>query len=148
MFTDGGRLGFAPVAMLLAAAACEPPPAVGARSPIVPGEARTFSAIEQEILAPRCATAACHAGDPPAAWPSLDPGAAYDQLVSAPSQQAPALPLVAPYAPAGSYLVLKLRGSAADAGGVATPMPISDAALDEAEIASIEAWIANGAPHD
>ncbi len=148
MFTDRARPGVARLAIALAAAACQPPPAVGARAPVTPGQARTFSAIDREILAPRCATGSCHAGDPPLAWPQLDGGVAWDRLVGVASQQAPALPLVAPYDVAGSYLVLKLRGSAADAGGVATPMPVNDAALDEGDISSIEAWIANGAPND
>ena len=56
--------------------------------------------------------------------------------------------LVEPFDPANSYLVLKLRGTAGDAGGVASPMPIGDAALDESDIQAIEAWIANGAPND
>jgi hypothetical protein len=147
MFTEGAGL-IAGVAIAFAAIACQAAPEVGGPAPVVPGAARSFSAINQQILLGRCASAACHAGDPPAAWPQLDPEVAWSMLVSVPSQQAPALALVAPYDPSGSYLVLKLRGNAADAGGVATPMPIGDAALDEGEIASIEAWIANGAPND
>ena len=47
-----------------------------------------------------------------------------------------------PATPTTSYLVRKLRSDAASVGGVGTPMPIGDAALDEAEIQAIEAWIA------
>jgi hypothetical protein len=55
--------------------------------------------------------------------------------------------LVEPGAPDQSYLVLKLRGAAGWVGGIPTSMP-TDYALDEGDIAAIEAWIANGAPND
>jgi len=55
---------------------------------------------------------------------------------------------VEPFEPANSYLVLKLRGTAGEVGGVASPMPIGEAALDESDIQAIEAWIANGALND
>jgi hypothetical protein len=143
-----------PLAMAIAAAsslfaACAPEPGIGAPQPIVVpgGPAEHFSTLELNILVPRCATASCHAGESPPAYPPLDAGLAYGALVLSPSQQA-SLNLVEPFDPAGSYLVMKLRGTAGDVGGVASPMPIGDAALDEADIQAIEAWIANGAPND
>ncbi|ACG72206.1 conserved hypothetical protein [Anaeromyxobacter sp. K] len=130
-------------------AACAPDPRVGERLPgggAVPG---TFSSIAENVLVPRCATTACHSGNPPPTAPtSLDRELAYGQLVDVASMQAPALMLVEPGAPERSYLVLKLRGTAGDAGGVPTPMPTGDTLLDEAEIQAIEAWIAVGAPND
>jgi hypothetical protein len=112
------------------------------------GVASSFSAIVSEILVPRCATAACHSGPPPAPPPQLDATAAYEALVNAPS--ASSVPMVTPGAPEASYLVYKLRGDAAAVGGsVLTPMPPPpDSLLDPADIAAIEAWIANGAPND
>ncbi len=108
------------------------------------GVGSTFSSILQGVLVPRCATAACHSGNPPTAFPRLDADAAYAAIVGVSSAQSGA-PLVAPGAPENSYLLSKLRG---DAGIVGQPMPIGDSALDAADIAAIEAWIANGAQND
>ncbi|MFY3743615.1 hypothetical protein ACOQFB_06885 [Anaeromyxobacter sp. Red801] len=137
------------VVLASALAACGADPRVGEPLPgggAVPG---TFSSIAGDVLVPRCATTACHSGNPPPTAPtSLDRELAYGQLVDVPSIQAPALMLVEPGAPERSYLVLKLRGTAGDVGGVPTPMPTGDTLLDEAEIQAIEAWIAVGAPND
>jgi OmcA/MtrC family decaheme c-type cytochrome len=122
-------------------------------APASGGVSATFSSIVQAVLVPRCATAACHSGPPPAPPPQLDADAAYDALVGpsgvgVPSQQS-SLKLVDPGAPERSYLVYKLRGDAGAVGGsTPTPMPIGDSLLDEATIRAIEAWIANGAPND
>jgi hypothetical protein len=115
-------------------------------APLAGGVGAAFSSIEAELLVPRCATAACHAGNPPVYAPQLDGGAAYGALVGVPSGQA-AMNLVEPGAPERSYLVFKLRGDAASAGGTGAPMP-TDGLLDAADVAAIEAWIANGAPND
>ena len=131
----------------LTLAACARGPSTGDPQPISAGEAQRFSTIALEKLGPRCATASCHAGDPPVAFPQLDPDVAYGVLVGQPAQQA-SMNLVEPYAPESSYLVLKLRGTQGIAGGSGMLMPIGDAPFDEADIAAIEAWIANGAPND
>lgn len=108
----------------------------------------TFSSIAQNILEPRCASAACHGGSSPAVFPRLDAEGAYDAIVGVGSQQASGVMLVKPFDPAASYLLLKLRGEAGSVGGLATVMPLGDVALDPSDLAAIEAWIANGAPHD
>jgi OmcA/MtrC family decaheme c-type cytochrome len=110
------------------------------------GVKSTFASIVDGILVPRCATAACHSGSPPVAFPALDAGVAWDTLVGVPSGQA-SMSLVEPGAPEASYLVYKLRGDATSAGGSGLPMP-TDGLLDAADIAAIEAWILNGAPND
>jgi hypothetical protein len=134
------RLGAA-----LALCACSPAPDVGEPRPdALP--AGSWSAIEAQIIVPRCATAACHEGEPPAFFPRLDVGVSRDALLQL-SQQAP-LAMVAPGDPDSSYLVRKLRNDAGTVGGVGTPMPIGDVLLDEAEIQAIEGWIRNGAPND
>jgi hypothetical protein len=105
----------------------------------------SFSAIVAQVLVPRCASTACHAAG--ATPPQLDAAGAYAALVGVPSGQS-SLAFVQPGAPERSYLVFKLRGDAASAGGsVATIMP-TDGALSPSEIAAIEAWITNGAPND
>lgn len=117
--------------------------------PAVPGGGGTgasFSSIAVNVLAPRCATSSCHGGSPPAYAPGLDADVAWDELVGRPSLQA-SMNLVEPGSPDQSYLVLKLRGAAGWVGGIPTPMPVDDT-LDEADIAAIEGWIANGAPND
>jgi hypothetical protein len=104
-----------------------------------------FSSIVSTILEPRCASTACHAAG--ATPPRLDATGAYGAIVGVPSGQS-ALLVVKANEPAASYLVHKLRGTAASVGGsVATLMP-TDGALAPADIAAIEAWIANGAPND
>ncbi|HET8539113.1 MAG TPA: OmcA/MtrC family decaheme c-type cytochrome [Anaeromyxobacter sp.] len=108
----------------------------------------SFTSIVQNIIVPRCASAACHGGNPPAAFPQLDADAAYAAIVNVPSQQASGLDLVEPFEPANSYFLVKIRGEGASVGGIATPMPTGDAALDAGEIAAVEGWIANGAPND
>jgi OmcA/MtrC family decaheme c-type cytochrome len=108
----------------------------------------SYRSIAEEIIVPRCASAACHGGNPPAAFPQLDADAGWAEMVGQPSQQVSAMLMVKPYAPDESYLVLKLRNDAGRVGGIATPMPIGDAVLEPADIATIEAWIANGAPND
>jgi hypothetical protein len=114
------------------------------------GVSTAFSSIEAQILVPRCASAACHSGSPPVAFPSLEAGAAWQAMVGVPSGQASGMNMVEPGAPERSYLMFKLRNDAAAAGGsVATPMPpAGDTLLDPADIAAIEAWILNGAPND
>jgi len=107
----------------------------------------SLSSIAANILVPRCATSACHGGNPPAYYPQLDADVAHDAMVGRPSLQA-SMRLVEPGAPEASYLLLKLRGEAGSVGGVPTPMPIGDVLLDPGEIAAVEAWIAAGAPND
>jgi hypothetical protein len=138
----------AAVVALLASIACAPERKVGELLPASESQAKSFAVVSQEILVPRCATSACHSGSPPAAEPSLDADVAWSTLVGVPSQQASGTTLVEPFAPEQSYLVMKLRGTAGSAGGLATAMPVGEGALDEADIAAIEAWIANGAPND
>ena len=141
------RPGLAATLAAGALAACAPAPLVG---PEQPGgvQASGLSDIQERIFTSRCATSACHSGNPPANAPlSLDPGLAWSQLVGVPSVQLPSMNLVEPGDPERSYLVLKLRGTAGAAGGTGTLMPLGDAPLDAEEQASVEAWIADGAPN-
>ncbi|HSD22416.1 MAG TPA: hypothetical protein VLC54_20370 [Anaeromyxobacter sp.] len=140
----------AAMALAAALAACAPAPDLGEKQPgqVGPvGPSQPFSTLVQEIIVPRCATASCHSGAFPQAYPPLDADLAHGALVNAPSFQAP-MDLVEPFDPANSYLVLKLRDVAGTVGSVGTPMPIGDALLEEADIQAIETWILNGAPND
>jgi OmcA/MtrC family decaheme c-type cytochrome len=104
----------------------------------------SFSSIRDQILVPRCATSACHAQG--GIYPTLEGPGAYAALVSAQSFEA-AMPLVTPSDVSKSYLDYKLRGDVSSAGGSGAIMP-TDGALAPADIAAVEAWIANGAPND
>jgi hypothetical protein len=125
--------------------ACAPPPELGMEKPQSAVPPQRFSVILEETLVPRCATAGCHAGEGSFA-PRLDPEVAFDALVNVSSGQA-SMPLVDPFAPENSYLILKMRDTAGSIGGTATPMPIGETLGDDV-VAPIEAWIANGAPND
>ena len=92
----------------------------------------------------RHASAACHASG--ATKPFLDQANAYGALVGAQSTQSSLL-YVAPGDVEKSYLVHKLRNTQGTVGGSGTLMP-TDGALAPADVAAIEAWIANGAPND
>ncbi|HEX9240999.1 MAG TPA: hypothetical protein VF875_01020 [Anaeromyxobacter sp.] len=103
-----------------------------------------FSSIEKNLLVPRCATSACHAAG--ATPPVLDAGKGYAAMVGVQAGEA-SMPYVTPSTTAQSYLLFKLRGDMASAGGSGQIMP-PDGSLSAADVAAIEAWIANGAPND
>ncbi len=109
------------------------------------GASASFSSIVQAVLVPRCATGACHAAGGTA--PVLEAGSAYGSLVGVQSGES-SLEYVDPNEPERSYLVHKLRGTASSVGGSVTTIMPPDGALSPADIAAIEAWIANGAPND
>ncbi len=103
------------------------------------------------ILGRSCALGGCHLSGPGAGGLVL--GRSSDAwraaLVNVPSQQNPAMPLVAPGDPDRSWLVVKLLGSFCDAPcdpelGCGGPMPPGEP-LSDAERATIIAWIADGA---
>jgi hypothetical protein len=72
----------------------------------------------------------------------LDAASAYALLVGVPSNQVPALLLVSPGNPDGSYLIQKLEGTAAVGGR----MPLNGPPyLDQATIDVIRQWISEGA---
>jgi hypothetical protein len=78
---------------------------------------------------------------------SFDTALAYD-LVGKPSLQVSAMPVIDPFSPGNSYLMSKLKGTAATVGGVATRMPLNGPPLPGDDIADIESWIQAGAPND
>ncbi len=143
----------ATLASLLATFAGCGPPQVGGLAPDAgsgasPGRTAKYSAIAGTIFAVSCATSGCHTGDPPVRAPdSFDAALAYD-LVGKPSLQVSAMPVIDPGNPGNSYLMSKLRGTAATVGGVATRMPLNGPPLPGDDIADIESWIRAGAPND
>jgi cytochrome c553 len=95
------------------------------------------------LLKVRCA--ACHLTGEEAGGMALHPRAAYRTLVGVKSAGSPLL-RVQPGAPDASYLLRKLEGTQVEAGGGGMRMPMDGEALSAAEIQTIRAWIAAGAP--
>ena len=109
------------------------------------GAAATFADVTT-VFALSCATQGCHTGNPPTNTPdSFDPELAYDALVGQPAIQVPSMPLIEPGNPDRSYTVLKIRGTASGAGGVATRMPLNARPLSDEDQAAVESWILAGA---
>jgi hypothetical protein len=102
-----------------------------------------FASELQPILSQRCAGAQCHGGAMPADGVDLRPGAARTSLVGVRSMQCDAFDLVAPGAPAQSYLMFKLAGTGDCFGG--ERMPRGATPLSATELALFESWIAAGA---
>jgi hypothetical protein len=139
------RIRLAPV-LAAALSGCYGAPAVGAA---IPGAGRatlepTFSSIDNLVFTPRCATAACHSGTNGTPL-SLAAESRYLDLINAPSQEVPEVPLVTPSAPSRSYLLLKLRGLQDSVGGSGDAMPPGDPLSDD-ELQVVETWISDGAP--
>lgn len=75
---------------------------------------------------------------------TLNPEVSYEQLVGVPSEQAPDVARVEPGRLEDSYLWRKIEGTHEEVGGSGTKMPPA-IALNEADVAVIEAWILGGA---
>jgi hypothetical protein len=102
------------------------------------GGACDFAGVIQPIFTASCG---CHGGAEPAQGLSLAEGSAYAALVGVASTQQPDLLRVQAGAPDASYLIHKLEGTAA----VGVQMPFGGE-LAAAQIDTIAAWIAAGAP--
>jgi hypothetical protein len=79
---------------------------------------------------------------------SLEAGNLYDPqtgIVSVPSVQAPGLDRAEPGSAELSYLVHKIQGTQGTVGGTGERMPRGAAALPDAAIQVIRAWIDQGA---
>src|SRR5262249_51904784 len=84
----------------------------------------------------------CHLNPGAQQGQDLSDGMAWSNIVGVPSMEDPNLPRVAPGNPDGSYLILKLQGSA---GIVGERMPFGGPYLSQAEIDVIRKWILDGA---
>jgi len=89
----------------------------------------------------------CHQGDSPPAGLSLEQGKAYSNLVNVPSTESQ-LMRVAPGAPDKSYLINKMLGTQAQAGGSGAQMPFNSPPLPQSQVSLIQEWIAAGAPNN
>lgn len=107
-------------------------------SPDAPLQA-TYSSIQAHVFTPICT--ACHAGGSAPQGLRLDAANAYAMTVGVASAEVPSLQRVAPGNPDNSYLVQKIEGHAA----VGARMPFGGPYLDDATIAVIRQWVAEGA---
>ena len=105
-----------------------------------------FAAV-QTIFTGNCAYSGCHAGTNPQQGMDLSAGRAYDNTVGVASRQVPRLLRIEPDHPDSSYIVLKLEGNAGAVGGVGTQMPLGGM-LSQAQIETVRAWVASGAPRN
>jgi hypothetical protein len=107
----------------------------------------SFAAIEKLIFERRgCTAEACH-GSAASGKLDLRPGAAYENLVDAPST-ASDLARVQPGTAVESFLFLKLK-AAAEPGSVqiaGSPMPVGLPPLTQNELTAVKLWILKGAP--
>ena len=87
----------------------------------------------------------CHVGSTPPASLKLDQSNSHAQLVSVASTQLPAMPRVTPNNVAQSYLVHKLNGTQAGAGGSGGQMPPGGAAVNAPSMTNLQTWINTGA---
>lgn len=110
------------------------------------GATPSFAADVWPILQPSCS---CHTQMTPGPPTGLDMGpdaaAAFSQLVGVPSSSVPGVDLIEPGMPSMSYLYLKLTNMQASVGGAGSSMP-QGGSLPADQLATIEAWIAGGAP--
>lgn len=129
-------------------ATCGAPVELAAIAAVEPATADDVAAI----LERSCALGGCHLSGPGAGGLVLGRSTATWRaaLVNVPSQQNPAMALVAPGDPDRSWLVAKVHGALCDATcdralGCGGPMP-PGAPLSDAERATLVTWIADGAP--
>jgi hypothetical protein len=108
----------------------------------------SFAADVQPIFTANCAFSGCHAGPSPQLGQNLSAGNAYASIVNVPSQEAAGLDRVEPFDPEASYLVHKIQGTFVSVGGSGGRMPLGQGALPDADIQTIRAWIADGAPNN
>jgi mono/diheme cytochrome c family protein len=86
----------------------------------------------------------CHTGTNGPVGLSLDPAVAYSKLVGVKSSESP-LVRVSAGAPDNSYIIKKLTGTQAQAGGSGEQMPFGRSQLPQSKIDIIKQWISEGA---
>lgn len=109
------------------------------------GTGVSFATAVQPIFTASCALAGCHSAGSAEAGLVLASGAALQNLVNVPSTQLPSLRRVLPGDADASYLVRKIRGDGGISGG---RMPLNRPPLAAEQIATIVAWINQGAANN
>jgi hypothetical protein len=104
----------------------------------------SYSQIQKKIFNPSCVVD-CHEALIASQNLLLTPEKSYQSLINQPSQQVNSLMRVEPGAPARSYLLMKIEGSA---GIVGERMPRRAAPLPSSETERLRVWIQQGALND
>lgn len=112
--------------------------------PVPPVTVISLSKDVQPIFNASCV--GCHSGANPSGL-NIAAASAFGNLVNVKSSQSP-LMRVAPRDPDKSYLIIKLKGTQAQAGGSGERMPLNKPALSDAQIETISRWISIGAPQN
>ena len=112
----------------------------GQPNPITPPAASDFQEIQDTVFTAICTQ--CHIGAGAPQGLRLDAANSYAALVNVASGEVPALMRVNPGNADASYLVQKIRGTAAVGGR----MPLGQAALPQDRIDLIVRWVNAGAP--
>ncbi|MFN4222867.1 MULTISPECIES: hypothetical protein [Novosphingobium] len=107
------------------------------------GASVSYAADIVPLLESQCAT--CHLTGEEAGGMALVGDMAIASLVGQPAEEAPGLMRVVAGDPDRSYLVMKLEGTHIANGGAGAQMPFGAPPLTAAEIATVRAWIAQGA---
>lgn len=105
-------------------------------------ELRSYETDIEPIFVPGCASKNCHGGNQPKANLDLSEGAGYDEMLEVAAKQCGERSLVVSGQADASYLMAKLRGVDMCSGAI---MPKSAPPLSPTQLASIEAWICQGA---
>lgn len=121
----------------------------------LPATETGFKAEVASIFARSCARVGCHAANSLAGDLNLDPASAYGQLcgvgarcIAQPSfSGGSAEPYIAPYDPARSYLLKRVRGTAGSRMPLGCGSP-SQPCLTAGEIAAISRWVLEGAKNN
>ena len=110
--------------------------------PVPPGRRTSYVRDVEPLIIKRCV--GCHAGGEAKARLVLEPGTGYQNLVGAPSTQAPSVMLVVPGDPGASYVWQKLEGTTAIGKGMPRGMH-GFRPLPPEELNRIRRWIEEGA---
>jgi anaerobic magnesium-protoporphyrin IX monomethyl ester cyclase len=113
---------------------CDPPP-----------PPMSYTRYIAPLFKSECATPQCHSSQGRASGLVLETDSSYANIVNVSSQQAPAMKLIAPGDTAHSYLVKKLEGTQASAGGSGAQMP-PGSTPDPTLIINVHTWMEEGAP--
>lgn len=113
-----------------------------------PGGPASFAMVQGDVFDQRCTSTTCHAAGSRAGNLSLAASDSYDELVNVEPENSAAhsagMLRVMPNDPDRSFLLRKLTGELGPGEG--SMMPLGGTPLGQAEIDTIRAWIADGAP--
>jgi len=111
----------------------------------LPGQAVSLQTHVQPIFDNNCAFAGCHAGGGAQLGMSLESAHIFTDVVGIASIEVPTLLRIEPGRSDRSYLVNKIEGTQAQAGGGGDQMPPGGPFLSAEEILRIRDWIDQGA---